>query len=68
VATSAYHKQRSLPQTMEDALDRFAACEPVRLILGEPFVQAFLAIKEGELDAFQAQVTPWERRHLASRV
>jgi len=68
VTTSAYRKPRSLPRTMEEALDRFAACDPVLRILGEPFVLAFLAVKEGELADFQTQVTPWEREHLAAKV
>jgi glutamine synthetase len=68
VTLNAYRGGRPLPRTMEEAIDRFAACAPVRDILGEAFVLAYLAIKEGELDSFQGAVTPWEREHLAPKV
>ena len=68
VTLNAYRGARPLPRTMEEAIDRFAACAPVRDILGEAFVLAYLAIKEGELDSFQSAVTPWEREHLAAKV
>jgi glutamine synthetase len=68
ITANAYRQERTLPRTMEEALGRFAACGPVREILGEPFVEAYLAIKEGELEAFAAQVTPWEREHLHTKV
>jgi glutamine synthetase len=68
VTLNAYRGARPLPRTMEEAIDRFAACAAVRDILGEAFVLAYLAIKEGELDSFQSAVTPWEREHLASKV
>ena len=61
---NAYHKKSTLPRTMEDALDRLAACRPVRALLGEPFMQTFLRLKEVELDQFQSVVTAWERDHL----
>ncbi|MHB8530554.1 MAG: glutamine synthetase family protein [Caulobacteraceae bacterium] len=65
---NAYRHRKTLPRTMEEALDRFAACGPVREILGEDFVRVFLAVKEAELDAFSGLVTPWEREHLLSKV
>ena len=34
---NAYSSKSTLPKTMEEALDRFAACEPVRALLGERF-------------------------------
>jgi len=65
---NAYLRPRTLPRTFEEGLDRFAACEPFRSLLGEPFFIAYMAIKEAELAAFQAVVTPWEREHLLLRV
>ena len=58
----------TLPRTMEDALDRLAACLPVRALLGEQFMQTFLRLKSVELDAFQSVVTAWERDHLLLKV
>lgn len=65
---NAYRRASTLPRTMEDALDRLAACRPVRALLGEPFMQIFLRLKEVELDAFQSVVTAWERDHLLLKV
>ena len=66
--TNAYAMARTLPKTLEEALDRFERCEPVREILGEPFCQAFTRIKEAELEAFQGVISSWERDHLLLKV
>jgi glutamine synthetase len=68
VAGNAYHHPRTLPKTLEEALERFAACEPVRTLLGEPFFRAFIEIKEAELEAFQGVISSWERDHLLLKV
>lgn len=65
---NAYRSQSTLPKTMEEALDRFAACEPVRVLLGEDFFQTYLRVKSVELDLFQTVVTSWERDHLLLKV
>ena len=65
---NAYHHARTLPKTLEAALERFSACGPVRALLGEPFVRAFAAIKEAELEAFQGVISSWERDHLLLKV
>jgi glutamine synthetase len=49
---------------MTHALERFAACEPVRSLTGEEFFQTFQRVKQQELDAFEGTVTAWEREHL----
>jgi glutamine synthetase len=53
---------------MEEALDRLAACAPVRALLGEDFFQTYLRVKSVELDLFQSVVTSWERDHLLLKV
>jgi glutamine synthetase len=65
---NAYHHARTLPKTLEEALERFAACGPVRELLGEPFFRAFCLIKEAELEAFQGVISSWERDHLLLKV
>ncbi|RAZ92218.1 glutamine synthetase [Mesorhizobium hawassense] len=65
---NAYKSKSTLPKTMEEALDRFAACEPVRALLGEDFFQTYLRVKSVELDLFQSVVTAWERDHLLLKV
>ena len=65
---NAYAHARTLPKTLEEALERFNACKPVRDILGEPFCRAFTTIKEAELEAFQGVISSWERDHLLLKV
>jgi glutamine synthetase len=65
---NAYKSKSTLPKTMEEALDRFAACEPVQALLGEDFFQTYLRVKSVELDLFQSVVTSWERDHLLLKV
>jgi glutamine synthetase len=68
VRGNAYEHARTLPRTLDEALERFRACEPVRGLLGEPFYTAFAAIKEAELEAFQGVISSWERDHLLLKV
>lgn len=65
---NAYHHARTLPKTLEEALERFDACQPVRALLGEYFFRAFIHIKEAELEAFQGVISSWERDHLLLKV
>ncbi|RUX14391.1 glutamine synthetase, partial [Mesorhizobium sp. M7A.F.Ca.CA.002.14.1.2] len=65
---NAYKIKSTLPKTMEEALDRFEACGPVRELLGEDFFQTYLRVKSVELDLFQGVVTSWERDHLLLKV
>ena len=64
VTGNAYHHARTLPKSLEDALDRFNGCQRVRELLGDPFCRAFTRIKEAELEAFQGVISSWERDHL----
>jgi glutamine synthetase len=68
VQGNAYRHARTLPRTLEDALDRLMACEPARAVLGERFLGAFSAIKKAELDHYQHVVSSWERDHLLLKV
>lgn len=65
---NAYHHARTLPKTLEEAMERFAACSAVRALLGEPFFRAFAAIKEAELEAYRGVISSWERDHLLLKV
>jgi glutamine synthetase len=57
-----------LPRNLEEGLTLMAACEPLGDILGEPFVKAYLVLKETEYDAFFRVISSWERRHLLLNV
>lgn len=65
---SAYNRARTLPRTLEAALDRFAHCKPVKQLLGEDFFEVFYAIKDAELFNYQSVISSWEREHLLLRV
>jgi glutamine synthetase len=65
---SAYKLPRSLPRTLDEALDRFKACKPIQAVLGETFSRCFIAVKEHELDAYEGVVSAWEREHLLLKV
>ena len=65
---SAYRMARTLPRTLDEAIYRFGHCKPAKKLLGEEFVAAFTAIKETELDAYQAVISSWEREHLLLNV
>jgi glutamine synthetase len=68
IAGSAYNRARTLPRTLEAALDRFSHCKRVRTLLGEDFFEVFYAIKECELFNYQSVISSWEREHLLLRV
>lgn len=65
---SAYRLARTLPRTLNEALDRFSHARAVKALLGEDFFDAFSAIKLAELEAYQDVVTAWEREHLLLKV
>jgi glutamine synthetase len=65
---NAYTRPRTLPKTLEEAMERFGACTPVRDLLGEPFFRSFAAIKEAELEAYRGVISSWERDHLLLKV
>ena len=68
ISGNAYNRARTLPRTLEGALDRFSHCKPVKQYLGEDFFELFYAIKEAELYAYQSVISSWEREHLLLRV
>jgi glutamine synthetase len=68
VEGSAYRLARTLPRTLNEALDKFSHARAVRNLLGEPFFDAFAAIKMAELEAYQDVVSAWEREHLLLKV
>jgi glutamine synthetase len=55
----------TLPRSLDSALERMENSELARTLLGNEFVTAFIASKQVELDSFQKEITPWERRYLA---
>lgn len=68
IAGNAYNRVRTLPRTLEGALDKFSHCKLVKQQLGEDFFEVFYAIKEAELYAYQSVISSWEREHLLLKV
>lgn len=68
ITGSAYNRVRTLPRTLEAALDKFSSCKKVRNLLGDDFFEIFYAIKDHELFNYQSVVSSWEREHLLMRV
>lgn len=68
VQGSAYKWARTLPRTLDEALDRFKDCQPVIDLLGPHFCNAFQRIKAHELNAFEGVISSWERDHLLLKV
>jgi glutamine synthetase len=58
---------RRVPASLWEAVDALAASDVARDWFGDPFVDAYLASRRGELAAFQLAVTDWETdRYLTS--
>ena len=68
VDSNAYHWARTIPRTLEEALDRFSNCAPVRDLLGNSFFDVFAVIKTAELEAYRGVISSWERDHLLLKV
>jgi len=65
---SGYERERGLPNHLIDALERFQACDPLREVLGDKFVEAVVAVKTDEYDAYQQVISAWEREFLLLNV
>ncbi|HDZ57900.1 MAG TPA: glutamine synthetase [Pseudomonas xinjiangensis] len=61
-------EQLTLPGTLHDALQRLERSTLSRSLLGEEFIEGYLACKRLELNHFLNEITPWERRYLGSQV
>jgi len=68
VRGSAYRLAQTLPQQLPEAMRKLHTSGPLREILGEEFVEVFLAVKQAEHDAYQRVISSWEREHLLLNV
>ena len=68
ITGSAYNRARSLPRTLEAALDRMYSCRKIKNLIGDDFIEMFYAIKDAELANYNSVVSSWEREHLLLRV
>lgn len=65
---SAYRLAHSLPRSLPESLDRLRTHKPLRDILGERFVDIFVAVKREEYDQYQQVISSWEREFLLLNV
>ncbi len=68
VEGNAYRLAFTLPRHLSDAVGKLRASRPLREVLGERFVEAYIAVKEAEFEAFMRVVSSWEREHLLLNV
>lgn len=58
----------TLPQGLNEAIDKLNACNPLVEILGKSFCGIYSAVKAAEYDEFMTVISPWEREHLLLHV
>jgi len=68
LGSSAYEQPYQLPRSMEAALKLLAESEPLHRLLGERFVQAYIAVKRTEYEIFFRVISSWEREFLLLNV
>ena len=57
-----------LPDSLQEALRRLRGSRQAREVFGEEFIDGYLACKALELSDFLGEITPWERRVLATQI
>jgi len=65
---SAYELPFSLPFALQDSLKLLRDSQPLIDTLGEQFVIAYTAVKDGELNHYHKVVSSWEREFLLLNV
>ena len=65
---SAYEEPMQLSRHWYDSLQRLNNCDELREVLGDKFVEVYVAVKEVEFDNFLNVISPWEREHLLLKV
>jgi glutamine synthetase len=65
---SAYASDYQLPRGLSEALRELENAKALHQVLGENFINVYLAVKETEHDEFMRVISPWEREHLLMHV
>ncbi len=65
---SAYDSNYQLPRELSEALRLLDASRPLRDVLGDSFIDVYVAVKETEHEEFMRVISPWEREHLLMHV
>ncbi|WP_426415471.1 glutamine synthetase family protein [Aestuariirhabdus sp. LZHN29] len=65
VKGSAYKiRDKNMPVNLEHALDKMESCETMQKMLGEKFINAYVAVKRAEYENFKRVISSWEREYL----
>lgn len=65
---NAYGEPFELSRNWYQGLQRLSDSQSLREVLGDEFIELYIAIKEVEFEDFLNTVTPWEREHLLLRI
>ena len=65
---SAYDLEFTLPRDLHTSLKLMNKSRPIRDILGEKFINLYIAVKELEYEKFSQVISSWEREHLLLNV
>ena len=65
---SAYDEPFQLSRHWYRSLQRLADSKALRDVLGDDFIDIYVAVKETEFDNFLYVITPWEREYLLLKV
>ena len=68
IEDSAQERAITLPRDLHTALKLMRRSAPLRKLLGEEFIQIFIAVKELEYETFFQVISSWEREHLLLNV
>ncbi len=68
MSTNAYELPYQFPSTPEESIEKLRSCTEIHDIMGERFVQMYIAIKEKEMEEYFNVISPWERRYLLLHV
>jgi glutamine synthetase len=68
LAGSAQDLGYGLPRSLEESLDKLAACQPLQALLGGRFVEAYIAVKRKEYQTYFRVISSWEREFLLLNV
>ncbi|MGI9407632.1 MAG: glutamine synthetase family protein [Hyphomicrobiaceae bacterium] len=64
ITGNAYQSDHGLPRGLQDALQIFTSCTPLKEVLGVEFCELYEAVKLEEFEEFMRVISPWEREHL----
>ncbi|RQH05305.1 glutamine synthetase family protein [Paraburkholderia dinghuensis] len=68
LVSDGYALPYQLPRNLEEGITLMSASDPLKEMLGEKFVRAYLALKETEYEAYFRVISSWERKHLLLHV